>query len=170
MNREPGRNSASIIVGRIAHHTSKHPEGMQRVFMISDPSLGMGSLAEPECRRIIAALELAERESLPLEWYALSSGALIAMDSGTESLDWIALVLRRIIEFTQRGGEINIVVWGVNVGAQSYWNAEATMLMHTRGVLMMTADGSMVLTGKRRSIIRAACRRRTIRASAATTG
>ncbi|MCA9525447.1 MAG: biotin attachment protein, partial [Myxococcales bacterium] len=30
-----------------------------------------------------------------------------------------------------------------------YWNAEATMLMHTRGVLIMTTDGSMVLTGKK---------------------
>jgi acetyl-CoA carboxylase carboxyltransferase component len=71
------------------------------------------------------------------------------MDSGTENLDWTALVLRRIIEFTQAGGEINVVVHGVNVGAQSYWNAEATMLMHTRGILVMTADGSMLLTGKK---------------------
>ena len=31
------------------------------------------------------------------------------------------------------GGEINVVVAGINVGAQPYWNAEATMLMHTRG-------------------------------------
>src|SRR5208337_3530379 len=36
-----------------------------------------------------------------------------------------------------------------NVGAQPYWNAEATMLMHTRGVLIMTPKGAMVLTGKR---------------------
>src|SRR5690606_1811686 len=36
-----------------------------------------------------------------------------------------------------------------NVGAQPYWNAEATMLMHTRGVLIQTAQGAMVLTGKR---------------------
>jgi acetyl-CoA carboxylase carboxyltransferase component len=47
------------------------------------------------------------------------------------------------------GGEINVIVHGVNVGAQSYWNAEATMLMHTRGILVMTADGAMLLTGKR---------------------
>jgi hypothetical protein len=33
-------------------------------------------------------------------------------------------------------------------GAQPYWNAEATMLMHTRGVLIMTPDSAMVLTGK----------------------
>jgi len=54
-----------------------------------------------------------------------------------------------LVEFTQVGGEVNIVVCGVNVGAQSYWNAEAAMLMHTRGILIMTTQGSMVLTGKR---------------------
>ena len=41
------------------------------------------------------------------------------------------------------------MVCGINVGAQPYWNAEATMLMHTRGVLIMTESSSMVLTGKR---------------------
>jgi acetyl-CoA carboxylase carboxyltransferase component len=71
------------------------------------------------------------------------------MDSGTENLDWCARSIRRIVEFTQAGGEINVVVYGINVGAQSYWNAEATMLMHTRGILIMTGDGAMVLTGKR---------------------
>jgi hypothetical protein len=54
----------------------------------------------------------------------------------------------RIIEFTQAGGEINIVVAGINVGGQPYWNAEATMLMHTKGILVMTPDSAMVLTGK----------------------
>src|SRR5205823_3129850 len=56
--------------------------------------------------------------------------------------------LKRIVTFTQDGGEINIVVTGVNVGAQPYWNAEATMLMHTRGILVMTPTSAMVLTGK----------------------
>ncbi len=36
----------------------------------------------------------------------------------------------------------------MNVGAQPYWNAEATMLMHTRGILVMTPASAMVLTGK----------------------
>ena len=53
-----------------------------------------------------------------------------------------------IIEFTQAGGEVNVVVTGINVGAQPYWNAEATMLMHTKGILVMTPDSAMVLTGK----------------------
>ncbi len=63
-------------------------------------------------------------------------------------MDWIAAALRRIVEFTQAGGEINVVVTGINVGAQPYWNAEATMLMHTRGILVMTPEAAMVLTGK----------------------
>ena len=52
------------------------------------------------------------------------------------------------IDFTQAGGEVNVIVAGINVGAQPYWNAEATMLMHTRGILIMTPDSAMVLTGK----------------------
>jgi acetyl-CoA carboxylase carboxyltransferase component len=78
----------------------------------------------------------------------VSAGAKIAMDSGTENMDWISRVLRAIIEFTQDGGEINVIVTGINVGAQPYWNAEATMLMHTKGILVMTPDSTMVLTGK----------------------
>jgi acetyl-CoA carboxylase carboxyltransferase component len=97
---------------------------------------------------VLAALDLAERMAVPLEWFALSAGAKISRQSGTENMDWISAVLRRIIEFTQRGGEINIVVCGINVGGQPYWNAEATMLMHTRGILVMIEDTAMVLTGK----------------------
>jgi acetyl-CoA carboxylase carboxyltransferase component len=86
---------------------------------------------------------------VPLEWFAVSAGAKISMDSGTENMDWIARVLRRLVTFTQAGGEVNIVVPGINVGAQPYWNAEATMLMHTRGIVIMTPEGAMVLTGKK---------------------
>ena len=102
-----------------------------------------GMRAHPGC------LELARSLRVPLEWFTLSAGAKISMDSGVENMDWIARVLREIIEFTQAGGEINLVVNGINVGAQPYWNAEATMLMHTRGILIMTPKGAMVLTGKR---------------------
>ena len=136
------------MVGLVRNYTDRYPEGMQRVALLSDPTRALGSLAEPECTRIIAALDLAEELGVPVEWFALSAGAKIAMDSGTENMDWIAAVLRRIIEFTQRGGELNVVVTGINVGAQPYWNAEATMLMHTRGILVMTPESAMVLTGK----------------------
>ncbi len=148
VEREPGGNTANMVVGTITTEDPRYPQGMTRVILLGDPSRGMGSLAEPECRRIIAALDLATTLQVPLEWIAVSAGALIAMDSGTENMDWIALVLRRIIDFTQAGGEINVVVAGINVGAQPYWNAEATMLMHTKGILVMTPDSAMVLTGK----------------------
>ncbi len=97
---------------------------------------------------MLAAIDLAAEMDVPIEWFALSGGAKIAMDSGSENLDWVARVLRRLVEHTQRGGEVNIVVAGINVGAQPYWNAESTMLMHTRGILVMTPDSAMVLTGK----------------------
>ncbi|HET7339804.1 MAG TPA: carboxyl transferase domain-containing protein, partial [Candidatus Dormibacteraeota bacterium] len=148
VTRPPGRNTANVVAGVITNFTSKFPEGMRRVVVLGDPSRSLGALAEPECRRIIAALDLAQEMGVPLEWFAVSSGARISMDSGTENMDWIAAVLRRLIEFTQAGGEVNLVVNGINVGAQPYWNAEATMLMHTRGILIMTPEGSMVLTGK----------------------
>jgi acetyl-CoA carboxylase carboxyltransferase component len=148
VDRPPATNQAGLVVGLIRNVTARHPEGMLRVILLGDPTKALGSLAEPECRRIIAALDLAGALGVPLEWYAISAGAKIAMDSGTENMDWIAAVLRRIVEFTQAGGEINVVVAGINVGAQPYWNAEATMLMHTRGILVMTPESAMVLTGK----------------------
>ena len=140
---------ANVVVGVIRNFTSRYPEGMARVLLLGDPSRDLGALAEPECRRILAALDLAREMGAPVEWFALSGGARIALDSGTESMDWIARVLRRLVEFTQAGGEVNMVVAGINAGAQPYWNAEATMLMHTRGILIMTPEGAMVLTGKR---------------------
>ncbi|HET9241116.1 MAG TPA: carboxyl transferase domain-containing protein [Oligoflexus sp.] len=149
VNRPWGENRSNIVVGTIRHDTERYPEGMQRVILLGDPSRGLGNLSEPECRRIIAALDLAQARNAPVEWFAISSGAKIAMDSGTENMDWIAAALRKIIDFTQHGGEINIVVMGINVGAQPYWNAEATMLMHTKGVLIMLPQSAMVLTGKR---------------------
>jgi len=149
VERPYGGNQANVIVGVIRSFTARHPEGMTRVLLLGDPSRELGSLAEPECRRIAAALDLARELSCPLDWLALSAGAKISMESGTENMDWIALVLRRIIEFTQGGGEVNVVVNGINVGAQPYWNAEATLLMHTRGILVMMPDSAMVLTGKR---------------------
>ena len=148
VDRAPGSNTANLAFGVVSTPTRRYPEGIRRVVLLGDPTRALGALAEPECRRILAALELARRMHAPVEWFAISAGAKIAMDSGTETMDWISRVLREIIEFTQDGGEINVVVTGINVGAQPYWNAEATMLMHTRGVLIMTPDSAMVLTGK----------------------
>jgi acetyl/propionyl-CoA carboxylase alpha subunit/acetyl-CoA carboxylase carboxyltransferase component len=147
-NRPYGCNTANIVVGLIRNFTAKCPAGMTRVILLGDPSKEVGSIAEPECRRIIAALNMAQERNLPLEWFTHSAGAKISMESGTENMDWIAKVLRRLIDFTQAGCEVNVVVAGINVGAQPYWNAEATMLMHTRGILVMMPESAMVLTGK----------------------
>jgi acetyl/propionyl-CoA carboxylase alpha subunit/acetyl-CoA carboxylase carboxyltransferase component len=148
VDRPKGRNTAGIVAGVVSTPTERHPEGVTRVVLLGDPTKALGALAEPECARVIAALDLAERMSVPLEWFALSAGAKISMSSGVENMDWVAAALKRIVEFTQDGGEINIVVAGITVGAQPYWNAEATMLMHTKGILVMTPDSAMVLTGK----------------------
>jgi len=146
--RPYGRNESAVVFGIITTPTEKHPEGMARVLLVSDPTRGMGALGVAECDRVVAAIDLAERQALPIEWVPISSGARIAMDSGTENLDATARVVRRIVSFTRRGGVIHVLVSGVNVGAQSYWNALATMLMHTRGALVMTPGASMVLTGR----------------------
>jgi acetyl-CoA carboxylase carboxyltransferase component len=148
VDRPKGRNTAAIVAGVVRTPTERHPEGVTRVVLLGDPTKALGALSEPECSRVIAALDLAERMRVPLEWFALSAGARISMSSGTENMDWVAAALKRIVTFTQNGGEINIVVAGITVGAQPYWNAEATMLMHTKGILVMTPDSAMVLTGK----------------------
>jgi acetyl-CoA carboxylase carboxyltransferase component len=148
VDRPKGKNTAAIVAGVVSTPTKLHPEGVTRVLLLGDPTKSLGALSEPECSRVIAALDLAERMAVPVEWFALSSGARISMTSGTENMDWVAAALKRIVEFTQAGGEINVVVAGINVGAQPYWNAEATMLMHTKGILVMTPDSAMVLTGK----------------------
>ncbi len=149
VDRPYGKNRANIVVGVIRNFTTRYPEGMTRVLLLGDPSKDLGALAEAECRLIIAALDLAEEKGVPVEWFPISAGAKISMDSGVENMDWIARVLRRLVEFTQGGGEVNLLINGINVGAQPYWNAEATMLMHTRGILVMTPKAAMVLTGKR---------------------
>ena len=147
-DRPPAQNSCAIVFGVIETPTEAVPEGLRRVLVLSDPTMGMGSLGAAECDRICAAIDLAEKLGLPVEWIPVSSGARIAMDSGTENLDATARVVRRIVTFTQAGGAIHIIVQGVNVGAQSYFNALSTMLLHTRGVLIMTPSASMVLTGR----------------------
>ncbi len=147
--RTYGENKGNIVFGIVTNFLPTHSKGVKRILVLSDSTKDMGSLAEDECRRINAAIDLAEEQDIPVEWLPISAGARIDMESGTENLDWTARTLRRIIDFTQKGGEINVIVTGINVGAQSYWNAEATMLMHTRGLLIMTEDASMLLTGKK---------------------
>ncbi len=148
VDRPYGKNKSGLVVGVIRNYTAKYPEGMTRVLLLGDPSKNMGSLSEPECRRVIEVIALSRRLQVPIEWFTLSAGAKISMDSGTENMDWISRALKHIVQYTQDGGRFNIVVNGINVGGQPYWNSGATIMMHTRGTLIMTPNGAMVLTGK----------------------
>ena len=47
VSRDPGRNTANVVVGLLTNYTAKVPEGMTRVIVLSDPTRGLGSLAEP---------------------------------------------------------------------------------------------------------------------------
>lgn len=159
VDRALGAHRAGVMVGVVSHRLRGHPGGLDRVLICGDPTRAMGAVAEAECRLVIAAIELAAERGLSIEWVAVSAGARIAWDSGTENMDWCAAVAQHVVHFTQatgpyatidgRGGAINVIVAGVNVGAQSYWNALATMLWHTAGVLIMVAEHAMVLTGRR---------------------
>ena len=73
VDRPYGQNKSNIILGVIRNFTSKYPEGMARVMLLGDPSKDLGALAESECRRIIAAIDLAEQMGLPLEWFPISA-------------------------------------------------------------------------------------------------
>lgn len=149
VDRPLGEQASGIVVGLLTHRFPGHRAPTQRVWLAGDPAHMMGAVAEAECRRIIAAFDHAEAHGLPVEWVALSAGAQISMERGTENMDWCAAVVRRILEFTQRGGEVVVIVAGVNVGAQSYWNSTATMLNHCAGMLVMVEGTAMVLTGRR---------------------
>ena len=96
VDRPKGKNTAGIVAGLVTTPTERYPEGIIRVALLGDPTKSLGALSEPECARVIAALDLAQRLRVPVEWFALSSGARISMNSGSENLDWVAAALKRI--------------------------------------------------------------------------
>ncbi len=149
VDRTLGEQDSGVVVGVLTHRFPGHSQPTSRVWIAGDPARMMGAVAEDECRRIIAAFDLAAANGIPVEWVAVSAGAQISMDSGTENMDWCASVVRRILQFTQAGGEVDVIVAGINVGAQSYWNSVATMLGHCAGLLVMVDGTAMVLTGRR---------------------
>ena len=101
-----------MVAGVVTTPTERYPEGMTRVALFGDPTKALGTVAVAECAIVVAAIDLAEELGVPVEWFTLSSGAKISMDSGTENMDGVARALRRIITFTQGGGEMNIIVAG----------------------------------------------------------
>ena len=71
VDRPYGRNTAGLIVGTVSRPTPLYPEGMTRVALFGDPTKALGTVAEAECARVVAALDLAEKLSVPVEWFAL---------------------------------------------------------------------------------------------------
>ena len=61
VDRPAGQNAANLVLGAVSTPTGRYPEGMRRVVLIGDPTRALGAIAEPECRRVLAALELARR-------------------------------------------------------------------------------------------------------------
>ena len=66
----------------------------------------------------IHVLDLVSDLSVPLEWLSLSSDTKSSTDSGVENMDWVVAALKRIVEFAQTTGAINVLVCGMNVGFQ----------------------------------------------------
>src|SRR5665811_2103475 len=95
--RRPGPNmvfvvpvagsATGLVVGLARTLTKRHPEGVSRVVLLGDPTRALGAVAKAECAIVVAALDLAEELGVPVEWFALSAGARISMDSGTENMD-----------------------------------------------------------------------------------
>ena len=71
VDRAPGQNTASIVLGTVTTATERYPEGMTRVVLLGDPTRALGALAEPECARVCAAVALARKLEAPIEWYAV---------------------------------------------------------------------------------------------------
>ncbi len=63
VDRPYGRNTAGLIVGTVSRPTERYPEGMTRVALFGDPTKALGTVAEAECARVVAAIDLAERLS-----------------------------------------------------------------------------------------------------------
>lgn len=65
VDRSRGLNKAAIVAGLVTTATEKYPQGITRVVLLGDPTKALGALSEQECRRVIAALELAEQRDIP---------------------------------------------------------------------------------------------------------
>lgn len=118
----------------------------------------IGDLAHPrhavisavECALVNAAIRYAARQGLPIDWFAASYGVEISPEKGIESLDASASTAKEIVKHANHYGvPINVIIDSENIGAQAYWDALATIVQETRGILVMTERGSMALTGHR---------------------
>ena len=149
VDRPPATNRASIVVGLIRNRTERYPEGMLRVALLGDPTRALGSLAEPECRRIIAALDLAEQLGVPVEWFARLVGR--ARSRWTPApRTWTGSPPRcGGSSSSPRPAARSTSSSPASTSARSRTGTPRRRCSCTRkGILVMTPESAMVLTGK----------------------
>ncbi|MFO1518297.1 MAG: biotin carboxylase N-terminal domain-containing protein [bacterium] len=147
VSRPAGGNRAAVMIG-IGESNLFNGEKARRVVIVGDLGANRGSLSAEECGRVNAAIKLARREGIDIDWVASSYGAKIALETGSENLDAIASTAREIIlNAHTHGVRINTIIDNVNIGGMAYWIALANMIMDTGGINIYTDRGSTPLTG-----------------------
>jgi len=146
--RPLGENQAGVIMGILSNDLGLGFP-VKRLIILGDIThLNRGAITAEECARINAAIRLASRERIPIDWFSASYGVEIKSDKGVESLDASSSTTREIILHCHHHGlQINLIIDDTNIGAQSYWDALAGIMHQTTGLLIMTPRGSMALTG-----------------------
>ena len=149
----PASNTCAIVFGVIRTPTDKLPEGMRRVLVLSRSDARHGRARRARVRshlrraRSRRGARPAGRVGADLERGAHRHG----QRHREPRRDRARRAPHRHVHASAAARSTSIVA-GINVGAQSYFNALATMLMHTRGVLVMTArrgDGAHRTRGAR---------------------
>lgn len=148
VSRPLGQHEAGVIIGLWTANLHTNVS-MTILLIIGDITAGRsGGITSQECARINAAIRYAGRHHLPIDWFSSSHGVAIKLDKGVENLDASSATAREIVnQCHHKGIQINLLINETNIGAQSYWNALATILLDTTGILIMTSRGSMALTG-----------------------
>jgi hypothetical protein len=165
VDRDLGGNDSCMYVG-IIEQCLGLDKPVRRILIAGDLSgERRGTIDAAECARINAAIRLAAKEKIPIDWFSAAYGVTISHDRGVEGLDASATTVRHIIEYCRdHGVRINLIVDRANIGAQSYWTALATILEESTGLLIMTPTGSLALTGPK-AFVAALIRMRVVRVS-----
>lgn len=148
VERQFGHNEAGVVIG-IKTDDLGIGIPIKRILIIGDLShSSRGAIRNQECIRINAAIRLAAREKLPIDWYTASYGVQIHRERGVEGLDAAASTIREIVvNCHHKGVQINFIIDEANIGAQSYWDSMGAIVYSTSGIIIMTPNGCMALTG-----------------------
>lgn len=148
VDRLPGHNEAGVVIG-IKTDDLALGIPVRRLLIIGDLShSSRGAIRGQECIRINAAIRYAASEKIPIDWYAASFGVQVHRERGVEGLDAAASTIREIVTNCHRNGvQINFIIDEANIGAQSYWDSMGAIVYDTSGILIMTPNGCMALTG-----------------------